>query len=150
MTTAGADQSSLPRGGEVNMFADEQRGFGWLFFAGTLLGLAGLMRIIDAIWAFRYNGALPDNLQDGTFGSNLTTYGWVWLGVGILLIVASFLLLTRSQFARIVGLTAAAIMALSAMTWMPYYPIWALTYVFLAMLAIYGLATYGGRLSSQS
>ena len=68
----------------------------------------------------------------------------------LLLIVASFLLLTRSQFARIVGLTAAAIMALSAMTWMPYYPIWALTYVFLAMLAIYGLATYGGRLSSQS
>ena len=72
---------------------------------------------------------LPDNLQDGTLGDNLTTYGWVWLGVGILLIVSSFLVLTRSQFARWIGLIAAGIMGLSAMTWMPYYPIWALTYV---------------------
>ena len=34
----------------------EDRGSGWLVLAGTVLGLAGLMRIIDAIWAFRYNG----------------------------------------------------------------------------------------------
>ena len=34
-------------------------GDGWLFFAGTILGLAGLMRIFDSIWAFRYKGALP-------------------------------------------------------------------------------------------
>ena len=41
----------------------EQPGYGWLFFAGTVLGLAGLMRIIDSIWAFTYSGQTPDNLQ---------------------------------------------------------------------------------------
>ena len=49
------------------------------------------MRIVDSIWAFRYNGALPDNLKDGVLGSSLTTYGWIWLVVGILLLVSSFL-----------------------------------------------------------
>ena len=145
MSTAEFDQSSLPRGADVNMFEDEQAGLGWLFFSGTVLGLAGIMRIVDAIWAFRYNGALPDDLKDGTFGSNLTTYGWVWLGVGIVLIISSFLLLARSQFARWIGLIAAAILAISAMTWMPYYPIWALTYVGVALLVFYGLAAHGGR-----
>ena len=31
------------------------------------------------------------------------------------------------------------------MTWMPYYPIWSLTYVAIAVLVFYTLARYGGR-----
>ena len=123
----------------------ENGGSGWLFLAGTVLGLAGLMRIIDAIWAFRYNGQLPDNLQDGVLGDNLTGYAWTWLIVGIILVVSSFLILSRSQIARWVGYIAAVILALSAMTWMPYYPIWSLTYVGIAVLTFYALARYGGR-----
>ena len=48
------------------------KGAGWRFFAGTVLGIAGIMRFFDAIWAFRYNGALPDNLQDALFGGPWT------------------------------------------------------------------------------
>jgi hypothetical protein len=123
----------------------ENRGSGWLVLAGTVLGLAGLMRIIDAIWAFRYNGQLPDNLQDGVLGDNLTSYAWTWLIVGIILVVCSFLILARSQIARWVGYVAAVILGLSAMTWMPYYPIWSLAYVGIAVLTFYALARYGGR-----
>jgi len=145
VSSAEFDQGAVPRGADTNVFDDEQVGFGWLFFAGTVLGLAGLMRIVDSLWAFSYGGSLPENLKDSVLGDNLTTYAWVWLGVGILLIVSSFLLLTRSQFARWVGLIASAIMGVSAMTWMPYYPIWALTYVAIALLAFYGLAAHAGR-----
>jgi hypothetical protein len=127
------------------MDPNAQPGYGWLFFAGTVLGFGGLMRIIDSIWGFRYKGALPDNLQDGVLGSNLKNYAWTWLIVGIILIVASILVLFRSQFARWVGYVAAVIGGLSAMTWMPYYPIWSLTYVGLAVLVFYALAQYGGR-----
>jgi hypothetical protein len=123
----------------------ENQTSGWLFFAGTVLGLAGLMRIIDAIWAFRFNGQLPDDLQDGVLGDNLTGYGWTWLIVGIILVVSSVLILSRSQLARWVGYVAAVILGLSAMTWMPYYPIWSLTYVGIAVLTFYALARYGGR-----
>jgi hypothetical protein len=118
---------------------------GWLVFAGTVLGLAGFMRFIDAIWAFTYSGALPDNLDGGVLSSNLTAYAWAWLIVGAVLVIASIMLLVRSQFARWIGVVAAVIQGLSAMTWMPYYPIWALTYVGLAVLTFYALAKYGGR-----
>jgi hypothetical protein len=129
----------------LEVVPDEPTGSGWIFFAGTILGLSGLMRIIDSIWAFRYHGAIPDNLQNGIFGSDLKNYAWAWLAVGVILIISSFLLLAGSQFARWVGFIAAAIGGLSAMTWMPYYPIWSLTYVALAVLVFYALARYGGR-----
>jgi hypothetical protein len=127
------------------MYREADRAGGWLFFAGTILGLAGLMRILDSIWAFRYNGALPDNLKDGVLGSNLDNYAWTWLIVGVVLLACSFLVLRRSQFARWIGYIAAVVAALSAMTWMPYYPIWALVYVGIAVLVFYALARYGGR-----
>ena len=31
------------------------------------------------------------------------------------------------------------------MTWMPYYPVWSLTYVAAALLVFYALARYGSR-----
>jgi hypothetical protein len=72
-------------------------------------------------------------------------YAWLWLFVGIVLIGSSVLILARSQLARWIGYFAAAIGAVSAMAWMPYYPVWALTYVGIAVLVFYALARYGGR-----
>jgi hypothetical protein len=127
------------------MYYGADDGSGMLFFAGTMLGFAGILRIIDAIWAFSYNGALPDNLKDGVLGSDLTNYAWAWLIVGVVLLVSSGFVLVRSQFARWIGLFAAAIAGISAITWMPYYPIWSLTYIALAVTTFYALARYGGR-----
>jgi hypothetical protein len=118
---------------------------GWLFFAGTILGIAGLMRIIDGFWAFAYDGALPENFEGALFGDDLSAYGWAHIIIGSILILASFAVLARSQFARWIGIIAGAIGAISAVWWMPYYPVWALTYVILSVLAVYGLATHGGR-----
>ena len=65
-----------------------------MFFAGTILGIAGIMRIFDALWAFRYDGAVPDALEGAILGTSLTTYGWVWLIVGVGLVMASFAVLS--------------------------------------------------------
>jgi hypothetical protein len=138
-------ETSARAGDDIEVYPGDEPGSGWLFFAGTILGLAGIMRIFDSIWAFSYNGALPENLKDGVLGDNLTTYAWTWLIVGCVLIVSSVLLLTRSQFARWVGIIAAAIGGVSAMWWMPYYPIWSMVYVGLAVLVFYGLVAHGGR-----
>jgi hypothetical protein len=125
-------------------YADTGRqGRGWIVFAAVVLAVAGIMRIFDAIWAFTYDGPLPANLQDALLGHSLDTYGWIYLIVGILLIACSVLVLRGSQVGRWLGITAGAIAAISAIWWMPYYPIWALAYIALGILVIYALATYG-------
>ena len=141
----GGTQRTVTSGVDEPIDISTGEGGGWPIFAGTVIGLAGLMRIVDSMWAFHYKGALPDGLKDGVLGSNLHTYAWTWLIVGVVLIVASFFILARSQIARWIGYFAAAFAALSAMTWMPYYPIWSLTYVAVAVMVFYALARYGGR-----
>jgi hypothetical protein len=122
----------------------EERGSGWRFFAGTVLGITGIMKFFDAIWAWRYHGAVPNNLE-AIFGHSLKTYGWVYLIVAVILIGSSFGVLTGSQFSRWIGIIAGGILALSSIWWMPYYPIWSLLYVAIGILVIYGLSVYGGR-----
>jgi hypothetical protein len=118
---------------------------GWLIFSAVVLIIAGIMRIFDAIWAFRYDGPVANNLHDAVFGHSLTTYGWIWLIVGILLIVAGFVVLSPTpsisvDVARWFGIVASAIAAITAVTWVPYYPFWAFIYIAIAVVVIYGLA----------
>ena len=120
-------------------------GSGWRFFAGTILGIAAIMRFFDAIWAWAYNGPLPEDLQNAVFGHTLSTYGWIYFIVALILLAASFGVLTGNPFARWFGIFAGAIMAISAIWWMPYYPIWSLAYIVIGVLVIYALAVYGTR-----
>jgi hypothetical protein len=146
--TSSPENASALAGVDRLQGAGDDEASGWLFFAASVLGIAGVMRIIDAIWAFSYNGALPDRLQDGVLGDDLTNYAWLWLGVGAILILASVLLMVRSQFARWVGMFAAGIAMISAVVWLPYFPVWALVYIGLAMSVFYALAVHGGRVDT--
>ena len=121
------------------------RGEGWVTFAAIVLGVAGIMRIFDAIWAFRYHGVLPENFEAAIFGHSLKTYGWIYLVVAAVLIVSAVLVLSGSQVARWVGVAAGAIIAISAIWWMPYYPVWSLAYIAIGALVIYALVAYGGK-----
>jgi hypothetical protein len=123
----------------------ENEGRGWLVFAAVVLAVAGIMRVFDGIWAFRYKGELPDHLQNALLGSTLKNYGWLWLFVGILLILCAFGVLARSQISRWIGVFAGAVIAISAIWWMPYYPIWSLAYIGIGVLVIYALVMEGGR-----
>ena len=70
---------------------------GWLTFSAVVLIIAGIMRVIDAIWAFGYHGAVPDGLQGALLGHSLATYGWAWLITGIILIAGRALVLGPSD-----------------------------------------------------
>ena len=116
-----------------------------LIVSAVILAVAGIMRVFDAIWAFRYKGSVPDNLQNAIFGHTLKTYGWVWLVVAVLLLLSAWGVLLRNQFARWFGVVAGAVLAVSAIWWMPYYPVWSLTYVGLGVFVIYALIARGER-----
>jgi hypothetical protein len=123
----------------------------WLTFSAVVLIIAGILRVIDAIWAFSYHGALPDGLQGALLGHSLATYGWLWLIAGVILIGSGALLFGPSdrpstEIARWVGIIAASLGAISAMFVMPYYPVWSLLYVIIAVMVVYGLVVgYGGK-----
>lgn len=122
-----------------------RQGAGWLLFSSVMLMMGGVMRIIDALWAFDKDDEIGENLQVILWDDNLTAYGWMWLIVGILLIVSGFGVLSGSEMARWFGIFMAAIAAISSMLWIYAYPIWSLVSTAIAVMVIYGLAAYGGR-----
>ena len=121
---------------------------GWLTFSAIILVVAGIMRILDAVWAFRYNGTPVNDLHQALFGHSLTTYGWVWLIVGAILIAAGFFIMnpttTAAHVSRWVGVVAGAIGAITAVAWLPYYPVWSLVYIGLGVLVIFSLVARFG------
>lgn len=118
-------------------------GEGWVIFAGIALVSAGIMRLFDALWAFHYHGVLPQNLQDALFGHSLNAYGWLWVGVAVILGLAGIGVFFRNQISRWVGVGAGVVGAVTAIWWMPYYPVWSLTYIALGILVVYALVAHG-------
>ena len=123
----------------------EESGFGWLLFAATMLGLAGILSIFNGIGALSKASFYAANAH--YVFSDLRTWGWITLIVGILLIVAAMGVFSGSGFARWFGILAAGLSAIglfgspTAQT----YPFWSLIIFALDILVIYALAVYGGR-----
>ena len=83
------------------------RGAGWIAFAAVILGFAGTFNVIDGIVAlskskFYVAGAV-------FVFSDLRTWGWIVLLLGIVQIGVAFALFAGSQFARWFGIIAASI-----------------------------------------
>ena len=53
-----------------------------------------------------------------------------------------------SQLSRWIGYLGAVVLAVSATFWLPYYPVWSLIYIAIAVMVFYALARYGGRVGS--
>jgi hypothetical protein len=119
---------------------------GWLTFAGVLLIVTGIMRIFDSIWAFRYNGTAVDNLHGALLGHSLTTYGVIWLIVGITSVVAGYLVVKpgslHAEVARRAGMGVAGFNVILAVSWVPYYPVWSLIYIGIGLVLIYALLVH--------
>jgi hypothetical protein len=121
------------------------RAASWLAFAASLLVISGAFKVFDALWAFKYDDDVSEEVQTILFENDLQAWGWVWLGVGIVLIAAGLAVVTRAQWARWVGIVAASLAAISFLPWIYYQPLWTILSVSLAILAVYALAAYGGR-----
>jgi hypothetical protein len=122
---------------------DEEKGFGWLLFAATMLGLGGALSIIDGIMALSKSSFYAANSH--YVFSDLRTWGWIMLIVGALLIIAAMGVFSGSGFARWFGIFAASISLLAHFSAAQAYPLWTLIMITLDILVIYALAVYGGR-----
>jgi hypothetical protein len=121
----------------------EERGSGWIAFAGIMLILVGALDIVNGLWALDHKDTAP-NVQELMY-ANLETWGWIMLIWGIVVVIAGFLVFSRSQFGRWIGILAASIAMIVNMTWIVAYPLASLAVVFLAALVLYALIVYGGR-----
>lgn len=126
----------------------EPAGIGWVVFAAVMLGLAGLWNVIDGIAAISNAHVYVANAN--YVFSDLKTWGWIILCLGIVQLLAAFMLLSGSEFARWFGIASAGVNAIGQLMFVPAYPWWALTMFSVDVLIIYALAVYGGARLRQA
>ena len=87
-------------------------------------------------------GILETVIRSGSVGPAAPGSTWSWRSSCI---GASFGVLAGSQISRWIGIVGGAILAISAVWWMPYYPVWSLTYIAIGVMVMFALAVYGDR-----
>jgi hypothetical protein len=126
--------------------ASEERGTGWVQFAGVLLLLLGTLNVIDGIAAIGKAHFYVGNAHY-VFG-DLKTWGWVALCIGVLELVIGVGVFAKNPLARWSGVVVLSLNAIGQLLMMPAYPFWSLVIFAVDIVAIYGLIAYGGRLSN--
>jgi hypothetical protein len=123
----------------------EERGSGWIAFAGIMLIITGALSIVNGLWALDHKDSAGAIASQLLYENKLETWGWIMLIWGILVLLAGFLVFSGSQFGRWIGILAASIAMIVNMTWVFAFPVAALIEVFLAGFVLYALIVYGGR-----
>lgn len=118
-------------------------GFGWVTFAGVMVTLAGILNMIWGIAAINSSGFFQSNA--GYIISDLHTWGWIVLLVGVMELAAAYSIFQGGEFGRWFGIVAAGLNAVSALMSIRAYPFWGVCLFAIDVLIIYALATYGGR-----
>jgi hypothetical protein len=119
---------------------------GWIVFAAVMMILAGslnamhgLVAILNDEWVVFGNRA--DLYLD------LTTWGWIHLGVGVAVVLAGFGLFTGNVLARTIGVLMAAASIIANFLYIPAYPVWALTIIAIDVFVIFALTAHGRDLA---
>lgn len=119
--------------------AHEARVTGWWVFAGCMLGLAGTLNIIWGIAAVANSSFFVDG-QRYILTSNLHSWGWATLILGVVQLFASVSLFSGNAFGRWIGIFSGTLAAIVALLTLPAYPFWGLCLFALSVIIVYELA----------
>ncbi len=119
------------------MSANLDRVTGWWIFAAVLLIIGGVANLFWGIAAIDESRYFAQNV---TFIlTELSTYGWVILIIGVIQLAAGFSLMSGGGFGRVVGVIAAGLNAVAYMLTIPAAPIWSLCAFILSVVILYEL-----------
>lgn len=108
-------------------------------FAATLMILAGVFQFLQGLVAIVDGDEFLVVTPDYLFKFDATTWGWIHLLLGLVLVAAGGFILTGNVLARGIGILIAAVSAVASFLWIPYYPVWSLLIIALDVFIIWGL-----------
>ena len=115
--------------------------------AGTSIGAAillvtvGVLSILEGISAVANDKLFVAGI-DYVYEFDTTSWGWIHIVLGILLVIAALGLMAGTTWGRVVAITIAALSILANFLWLPYYPWWSLLIIALDVVVIWAVSTW--------
>jgi hypothetical protein len=131
--------------------AEETSGWavGFILFAAIMMIMVGVFQAIAGLVAI-FENEFYVATRNYLFQFDATTWGWIHLIVGLIIVFAGWGLLSGRTWARVLGITLAVLSAIANFLFIPYYPFWALTIITLDVFVIWALAAHGGELRDST
>ncbi len=132
MTRTG--QHAAPR--EVSPWATGLAGLASVIMItlGSLHAIVGLVGLLNDEFFVRLSGY--------TFRLDVTEWGWIHLIGGAIIGAAGIGILSGRFWARAVGIAVAVLSAVVNFLWLPYYPVWSIILIGLAVMVVWALTRY--------
>jgi hypothetical protein len=118
---------------------------GWVAFAGVMMIMIGVFQVVDGIVGIA-NDSLYVSGQHYSYELSTTTWGWIHLIMGIIVVLAGIGLFSGNMAARIVAVVLAVLSAVANFLWLPYYPVWSIIVIALNVTVIRAIMAHGGEM----
>ena len=115
---------------------------GFTVFAAVMMLMVGVFQALQGLVAI-FENEFYVQTRNYLFQFDATTWGWIHLVIGLLVAFAGWGLLSGQTWARVVGITLAALSATANFLFIPYYPFWSLLIIAVDVLVIWALTAHG-------
>ncbi|MGW7257596.1 DUF7144 family membrane protein [Streptomyces sp. NPDC054834] len=118
--------------------ARQQWAGGLTMFGAVMLMIAGVLDIFRGIMGIAQDDVFVTT-RNYVFQFDLTGWGWVHLILGAVAVIVSLGLFQASLWARIAGVTIAALIIIANFLSLPYYPVWSVVMIAMSGFVIWAL-----------
>lgn len=120
---------------------------GFEAFAGIMLMIIGVFHALAGLVAL-VNDEFYVVGQKWVFQFDATTWGWIHLVLGIVVIASGIGIFYGNVAARTVGVIVAAVSAIANFAWLPYSPVWSSLMIAIDVAVIWALTVHGRDIAS--
>ncbi|HEX3300753.1 MAG TPA: hypothetical protein VHW68_11665 [Actinomycetota bacterium] len=115
---------------------------GWISFAGFMMIMLGAFQAVAGLVGI-VNDTFYVKGSKYLFQFDRTTWGWINLIIGIIVVLAGFGVFSGAVWARTIGVIMAIISGITAFAWLPWYPIWGIAIIVVSVAVIWALTSHG-------
>ena len=115
---------------------------GGIVFAATLMVMIGIFQVIACLVAI-FNDEFYVVARNYTFDLDASAWGWIHLIIGLAVFITGLGLFGRRAWAGVTAIFLAMLSAVANFFFIPYYPIWSLVDIGLAIWVIWALTRPG-------
>jgi hypothetical protein len=117
---------------------------GLSIFAGAVMVTLGLFQFFEGLSAVLKDKVYVST-RDYVYQFDITTWGWIHLVLGIVIVLVGGAVLAGQAWAYVTGMILAGLSALTNFMFIPYYPVWAIVIIGFDIAVIWALCVRLGE-----
>ena len=144
----GSTGARIPQqGGRQNVEPTEMTGWvGWIGFAAIMMMMLGTFHAIEGLVALFQDEYFLVGKSGLTVHVDYTTWGWIHIIGGVIVVAAGVALLTGKMWARAVAVAVAVVSAIVNIGFLSAYPVWSTIMIAFDVLVIWAVTVHGSEL----